>query len=204
MVKQYPDKIKEAAIACLFIPSCIIWGSGLFKDTICMFALGWLTYSFHAFFKERRIKLYLIALALLCIYLLFAIKIYILACYLPVLCLQQIFAVVQNIRNKVKQIITALLLLVFLYFGVVYAYNKIEENLGKYSIEKIAEYAKDSKNYFLEITDNNSGSSYNLGDFEPTIPGMLSKFFRQLTLPFSDHIYGKSETLSLYFLHWSL
>ena len=34
---QYPTLIKHLAVAILFIPSTIIWGSSIFKDTICMF-----------------------------------------------------------------------------------------------------------------------------------------------------------------------
>src|SRR5207253_2731708 len=40
---KYPSYTKYVAWCTLFIPSTIMWGSGIFKDTICMFGLGWMT-----------------------------------------------------------------------------------------------------------------------------------------------------------------
>ena len=49
----YPHLTRPIAIATLFIPSVFVWGSGIFKDTICIFGLGWLTYgTFRFLYKE--------------------------------------------------------------------------------------------------------------------------------------------------------
>ena len=43
--EQYPKLTKPLAICFLLIPSTFVWGSGIFKDTICMAALGWLIFA---------------------------------------------------------------------------------------------------------------------------------------------------------------
>jgi len=48
-LKEFPELKREFAIACLFIPSCVFWGSGLMKDSFTLSAVGWFTYSFYYF-----------------------------------------------------------------------------------------------------------------------------------------------------------
>lgn len=50
-----------------------------------------------------------------------------------------------------------------------------KETLGKYSLEKLAQTSLINRGYIYYISGE-EGSSYNLGDFEATIPGMLSRF----------------------------
>ena len=43
---EFPKLKKELAIAVIFIPSCVFWGSGLMKDSFTLSAIGWFTYAF--------------------------------------------------------------------------------------------------------------------------------------------------------------
>jgi hypothetical protein len=54
---EFPDLKKEFAIACLFIPSCVFWGSGLMKDSFTLSAVGWFAYAFYHFFIKKQRKL---------------------------------------------------------------------------------------------------------------------------------------------------
>jgi hypothetical protein len=56
-LKEFPDLKKEFAIACLFIPSCVFWGSGLMKDSFTLSAVGWFTYAFYHFFIKKQRKI---------------------------------------------------------------------------------------------------------------------------------------------------
>src|ERR1700741_2713517 len=42
---EFPSLSKELAIAIIFIPSCVFWGSGIMKDSFTLSAIGWYTYS---------------------------------------------------------------------------------------------------------------------------------------------------------------
>ncbi len=52
-VNLYPKLHKELAFAFLFIPSTFVWGSAMFKDTVCMFGLGWMVYTTFRIFLNR-------------------------------------------------------------------------------------------------------------------------------------------------------
>ena len=47
--------------------------------------------------------------------------------------------------------------------------------MGKYSLEKIAETSAVTRDWIGYMSDVDEGSGYDLGDFSPTIGGMLSK-----------------------------
>jgi hypothetical protein len=53
--------------------------------------------------------------------------------------------------------------------------QRFGESLGKYSLEKIAETSQTTGRYIYYISGD-EGSTYSLGEFEPTIGGMLTKF----------------------------
>lgn len=84
-VNIYPRIHKELAIAFLFIPSTFVWGSAVFKDTICMFGLGWLTYTTFRIFVNKDLSLKNLLLFVISFYLIYKIKIYILLAFLPAL-----------------------------------------------------------------------------------------------------------------------
>jgi len=54
---QFPLIKKELAISILFIPSVVFWGSGLLKDTVTLYSIGWYSYSFYRFFIFKEFKL---------------------------------------------------------------------------------------------------------------------------------------------------
>lgn len=58
---EFPSLKKQLAIACLFIPSCVFWGSGIMKDSFTLSAVGWFTYSFYHFFilKKRKFSFFI-------------------------------------------------------------------------------------------------------------------------------------------------
>ncbi|MFM7487906.1 MAG: hypothetical protein ACKO13_13430 [Cytophagales bacterium] len=51
--QKYPELHKPLAVACLFIPSVVLWGSGVLKDSIVLACLGMLTYETNRLFSEH-------------------------------------------------------------------------------------------------------------------------------------------------------
>ena len=74
----YPGLYRQMAIAFLFIPSTVVWGSAIFKDTICMFGLGWMTYCTFRIFLHRDLTFRNIFMLVFSFYLVAVIKLYIL------------------------------------------------------------------------------------------------------------------------------
>lgn len=174
-VKQYPHLIKYVAISILFIPSCFIWGSGIFKDTICIFALGWMLYSSFQLLIERNMSFGNILMLIMSFYILLVVKVYILISFLPALALWILFYYSHKIKPVVvrffaKGLVMALALVLF---GAAYTYYGA--SLGKYSLDNIAKTSLVTRDW-IAYSSGDQGSAYDLGDFEPSLMGLLSKF----------------------------
>jgi len=173
----YPNNTKSLAFCFLFIPSVAFWGSGLYKDSFTFMASCLLFYSFYNIFILRKRTLTQIFYILFSIYLLIQIKPYILYCELFGIFVFIIYYNLSIFKNKVIRyfllpIITILSFLVGTYFLL-----RLGEKIGGHyrsidmTLKMMKEIQKDLKNkeyYGL--------NSYDIGDFEPTIPGILKKF----------------------------
>lgn len=173
--KQYPHLLKYIAIATLFIPSVIIWGSGIFKDTICMFALGWMIYSVFQMLIEKNKSIFNIVMFLLSFYILLVVKVYILIAFLPALALWVFFLY----SNKIRPILLRSLVKLFIIFGSFFlfyvAYNYFGSAFGRYSLDNIAKTSLATRDW-ISYTSGDQGSAYDLGEFDPSLTGLLSKF----------------------------
>lgn len=172
-VREFPKLSKEFAIALLFIPSVFFWGSGLLKDTItfasiCLFASS---FSILVTRKENIIKniLLLIISSLLLIW----IKPYIFFALLPGSILWfggiQIFRVNNHL---VKSLTTPLLITISLLSGY-FMLNMMSGFLGEYSLENVLDKAVLTQNDLK--SEYYQGSSFDIGNFDPTVAGILSR-----------------------------
>ncbi len=172
-IVEFPKLTKEFAIALLFIPSVIFWGSGLLKDTItfasvCLFASS---FSILITRKENIIKnIFLLIISSL---LLVWIKPYIFFALLPGSILWyggiQIFRVDNHL---VKSLTTPFLITISLLSGYLML-NLMSGFLGEYSLEKVLDKAVLTQNDLK--SEYYQGSSFDIGGFDPTVAGILSK-----------------------------
>lgn len=172
--RMYPHLIRPVALATIFIPSTFMWGSGIFKDTICMFGLGWMLFGIHRILIERNFSFRSILLFVLSVILIYKIKKYILVAFIPALCLWVIARYGDQIKNRFFKP------LLFLVSGVVFAVSLVlfssvfKEELGQYSLENVAETSRVTRNYILRKSGD-EGSGYDLGTIDPTPIGFLKK-----------------------------
>src|SRR5690606_19972594 len=87
VVYLYPLQYKAVTIPILYLPSVFFWGSSMMKDSIVMGFLGLLTYAIYRLYFQRRTIFLSIALAILCVYVLFNVKQYVIIAYAPALIL---------------------------------------------------------------------------------------------------------------------
>jgi len=173
--KMYPDLHFRLAIACLFIPSVVFWGSGIFKDTVTLASLGFITYSFHAVFLRKKPALQYLVLLLLGLLVIYAIKKYVLLSFLPAL-LIWFFS-----RNmfRVKSLISKMLLLPIVillsaslgYFAVL----KVGEDDPRYNLSSLAQTVKITA-YDIRYgwgARTGEGSGYTLGELDGSWQSML-------------------------------
>jgi len=171
----YPKLIRPIAIAILFIPSVFVWGSGIFKDTVCLFALGWLTYGTFRFLVQKDFSSRNIVLSGLSVFLIARVKLYILLGFAPALLMWVFFNYTRRIKNASQRILVKFLFIAAVMGGLLFFMQQFANQLGKYSLENVATTSKNTGTYIYWISGD-EGSGYSLGNFSPTLGGMLSKF----------------------------
>lgn len=173
---MYPKIRKQLAIAFLFIPSTFVWGSGIFKDTVCMFGLGWMVYSSFRIFVNRDFSLKNFLLLSFSFYVIAITKLYILLAFLPAL----MFWILMTYSHKI-QLAAIRFLTRFMVVGIVLAAffffsQQFANELNKYSVENIAKTAEVTRTYIGTVTEREGGSGYDLGEFDGSLQSMLTKF----------------------------
>jgi hypothetical protein len=174
--KLYPRLSKQLAYAILFIPSVIFWGSGFMKDTITLSCMGWVTHFFYLIFYENKKIIANSIFALIFLYIIYIIKSYIVMAFLPAILLWG----VGLLSYKIKDTRLILFVRYFLYAsaigGIFFIGGKLEaEMFGEYNVESVANKSFVTRDYLFRISNEQDGSGYTLGDFDPTILGMLQQ-----------------------------
>ncbi|RYF87433.1 MAG: hypothetical protein EON98_00425 [Chitinophagaceae bacterium] len=172
----YPKLTKQVAIAVLFIPTTILWGSAVYKDTICMFGLGWLTYGVFRFLIQRDFSIKNIFLASVSFLIIAIVKIYILIAFIPALGMWILFTYTQSVSNKSVRRTIKLMAVTIVAFGSVQLMSVFSKSLGSYSLENLAYKAEETRQWIKYASETQEGSAYSLGDIDPSIGGMLTKF----------------------------
>jgi hypothetical protein len=174
--KLYPHLTRQVAIATLFIPSVCIWGSSVFKDTISLFALGWLTYGLIQLLYFRNFKVQIVLTILISVLLAANVKVYILIAISPPVLFWALGERVKKIKNaQLRLIATTIALLAIIAFAGL-LFTKDSEFTQKYSIDEIASTSNTTRNWISYVNTVDLGSGYDLGEFEPSLGGMVSKF----------------------------
>ena len=173
--EQYPKLHKQFAISILYFPTLAFWSAGLLKDSLCIAALGWLTYSLYGLLYKRKSFLKNTILVIISAYFLSVLKIYILLAYVPFFVLFIILKNTQNIRFKFVRFILAPAIIgisVYSFTTIFAAYN---EELGAYSVEEVTS----SITHLNEVLEARNGredaaSNFSLGaEFDGTFTGLI-------------------------------
>lgn len=169
---EYPEITGKVAIAILFIPSVVFWGSGLLKDTITLSCIGYYFSAFYNIFIRRKKVHTNIIILIVSAWLIISIKPYIIFGILPGSILWIVFKMLNQIRGEIAR--TAALPLIFI-IGITFGYAMLlflENQLAEYSMDQVLERAvvtqKDLKSEYYR------GNSFDIGDFEANIPSMLA------------------------------
>lgn len=171
----YPSLYKRFAIAFLYFPSVLFWGSGIMKDTITYAAAAWFTYSFYMLmFKRRKIIINIIML-LITSWLLIKIKPYIFMSLLPGALIWVSFKRIKKIENVVLRSLVAPFILIFSVVAGFLVINSVKSNLGQFSsfdtmVQKAQVIQQDLKRE-KQYGDN----YYDIGEFDGTMSSLVSK-----------------------------
>lgn len=167
--EMYPTMLRRMAIACLFIPSVFFWGSGLFKDTITMAGVAWMTYSVYKIFIKQESVLKNSIILIVSFYITFVVKTYIVIAFVP----SVLFWLFLTYRNKIKSkalqvLITPFILLISAGLGYA-AIQQLGAQNTYWSVDSISDRAKDMQWWHTRVEElygdeGGGGSSYSIGD----------------------------------------
>lgn len=173
--KLYPELHRWIAFSVLFIPSVVFWGSGIFKDTLTLASLGAATYAFHRMLIEGRYRFGLVALLVLGFWMIFAIKKYILLCFLPAILFWAVASHLSRIRSTMMRLAIAPLTVAIALFLAYYAVMKVGEDDERYNVNKLAETARFTA-YDIRYgwgARMGEGSGYTLGELDGSWGSMI-------------------------------
>jgi hypothetical protein len=162
------------AVASFFIPSVFFWGSGIMKDTLTLAATGLVTYSAYQIFIRFRWKVIFLVVLLLSLYILYAVKIYILLTLVPGLIVWIFLSRLVRIRSQMTRIVLLPFVVVTVAFCCFFAVTKAAEDNPKYSLEALAKTAQITAYDIRYWTGRNAGSGYSLGELDGTWRSMIS------------------------------
>ena len=177
--QQFPQLQKQMAISVLFIPSVVFWGSGLLKDTITLSALGWYTYHFYNFFIHKKYNFISGLCILTATYLLISIKPYIFFALVPGSIVWLSNERLEKVKSKVIRFVAAPF---FVSFGIgmgFFILVQMGDALGAYAIDSVLDKALESN--LDQKQDYYGGNSFDIGEFDPTVSGVLSKAHLAIT-----------------------
>jgi hypothetical protein len=192
-----PGTVKNHALAALFIPSVIFWGSGILKDTVTMTAVCYLTFHAWQVMGHRRKIVGNSLIVIVCVYLIATIKGYILLAFAPAF----IFFVINQYKYRLKSgFARAVVTPAFVGLGVILAFvfvNQIGSSLGKYSIENLESVAVGTQRWHEHQSTGRAGSGYTLGN-DPDGGQLLSQFLPAVNVGlFRPYIWEAREPLQL-------
>lgn len=175
MLNMFPHSERDFAIALLFVPSVIFWGSGLLKDGWCLVAMLFIFSSVYKIFIEHKKIVWSTIVLIVWAYICFSIRAY--AFFTAALA--SIIWLAFNIINKAKTglmrtLIFPIIAVVAWLVGVgVFSQFGSLANSRYQSIDAMIETAVIIQDDLRK--DYYGGNSFDIGEFSPTLGGMLSK-----------------------------
>lgn len=172
-VEEYPSLAKQLAIAFLFIPSVLFWGSGVMKDTYTFTAACWMTSSVYGMVLKRRNIFWNSMYVLFSAYVMISMKPYIFVALLPGCFIWIVFNRIQQIENQIIKVLAAPVIIMIGFVLAAGVFSQAESSLGDYgSLDSIVDRAiatqEDLKREAYE------GNSFDIGTIDPSIGGMIS------------------------------
>ncbi|MCB0764769.1 MAG: hypothetical protein R2815_13525 [Flavobacteriales bacterium] len=173
-VRYYPTLRWQLALAILFFPSTLFWGSGIMKDTFTFTALCLYISSLDAFFFLKRDRLRAGSIGLVASALMIAMKPYIFMMIFPAGLLWAMHRRVSRIRNSLVRVLFLPMAMAALGFLVIVTLESLGDRLNKFSLDKALETIVVSQND-LKRGEQYGDNYFDLGELEPTWSSVFSK-----------------------------
>jgi hypothetical protein len=180
LVHVYPAYYRSLALAVLFIPSVIFWGSGLMKDSVTFGGMGLVVYGFYFGIIRREKMVRNLLIGGLGLFLVVSIKIYIVYCLIPALMLWWFLRFRDSMRSRFARTLSVPFLIVLGSLLSFFAIVKLTSDTA-YSFENIAAKAEVTATYLHQQAEG-QGSAYEIPEFDGSLSGLVSYAPRGITV----------------------
>lgn len=169
----YPHLAKRMAIAVLFLPSVLFWGSGVMKDTYTFASSAWLVYNIYMIFFKKEKKITNIILGILNIIIILAIKPYVFVALFPGIIIWALYKRLKQIQNKVIAYLSVPIMMLIGIGITLLVFSSLQSQIGKYgNIDSAVKQAQIIQEDLLR-SEQYGSNSYNIGKIDGSFSGML-------------------------------
>jgi len=178
----YPNYKKELALAAIFLPSVGFWSAGLLKDPICFGCIGYILWAAHNMFIKKTKFRSSIMWVVICGYLLFYIKVYILLVLVLSITVWLFAETNQFIRDKTLRKVFSILTLALSAVIAIYLLNYFtsQEAAQAYKLDTLLEKTE-SQRKAIESVKLEGGSGFSINTSNPVLlvfNSIVATFFR--------------------------
>ena len=169
----YPTMKGRLAIAILFFPSVIFWGSGIMKDTITLSFSGWVVYCIYMVFIVRRSQFRYTVILLFTMFCVLLIKPYIIVALLPGTFVWVFFEKIAKIKNVLVKILIVPFIVITCGGGAYLFFSSLGGYMGKFALNNISTTLTVTSSDLKQ--DYYNGHAFDIGDVNNTPTGYFSK-----------------------------
>ncbi|MBR2196185.1 MAG: hypothetical protein IJ911_11280 [Salinivirgaceae bacterium] len=175
MLKLFPNNDRNFAIALLFVPSVVFWGSSLLKDSWCLVASMFVFCAVHSLLISRKRIFINVILLIICSYICMSIRPYSFFTTIGACIVWIGFVYVYRMRSRMFRVLFFPIIVTVMWLVGVGLFSRLGSlaNERYQSLDAIIETAviiqDDLKKEYY------GGNSFDIGAFEPTIGGLVSK-----------------------------
>jgi len=173
--EQLPRLHKQFAISILYFPTLAFWSAGLLKDSLCIAALGWLTYGLYNLLYKKKSLFKNVLIIFISAYFLTIIKVYILLAYVPFFILFIILKNLQHIKFKLFRYFFAPLLIGLSMYAFTQTLTAYNDDLGAYAVEDLTSSISNLNRVIESRTGReDAASNFSLGsEFDGSFRGLI-------------------------------
>lgn len=175
IVKLYPKNEKWFAYALLFFPSVLFWSSGILKDGWSLAAILIILSTIYQITINQEKIFYNLIVLLIWSYIAIQIRPYIFYSAFGAGLVWIGFTFIKKVENKALRTVTLPFIIIVLWFSSTLIFAQVSELAGERfgSLDKMIEQAQIIQNDLIK--DYYGENSFDIGEFEATIPGILKK-----------------------------
>lgn len=174
-VSYFPELQGKFAVAFLFMPSLIFWGSAILKDTFTLtFVCLWVSAADDLFYKKRA-RLASTLLLVISGMAIITFKPYIFMVLFPITLVWLLYFPVVRVKSTLIKFVLLPAMFLVLVVGTVAVLQQLEDKLDKFSLDRAIQTIEVTQSD-MKRSEQYGANYFDVGEFDGTWTGLLTKF----------------------------